>query len=397
MPCFLSIEVSLGTFGANGATTSQLLMVWEKSRRFIHGQRTSFLASQELFFFSNTCESLHFHFPIQLILSVISIDSIGLSLSLPLTDFLSHRSNCGEASQVNSYPNTMMLRSTATRSLLKGFAKVPAARSSYNTAPAKLRNAAPLCQLNNKRPKVLLSLSRPTTISLLYATKSPYDPLDPKQVKEILESKIEPHPDDVSAGSSVRHVFEGSQAEKKEEDAMLGGIKADIETIKDTFALTEVPKESLYFGAAGVIPYAATSLSTAYLAWDINHASASGQGVLFSPETAHQLLDMITPIQIGYGAVVRTSIHTHDLRAYRPADHLFPWRHPLGLGVCWIWRSSQLPPIHVWSRCASSCMANHFHASRTRLDHSILGLQLPLLRRRTSDRQRLVPTLVLHL
>lgn len=199
-----------------------------------------------------------------------------------------------------------MLRSTATRSLLKGFSKVPAARSSYNTASAKLRNAASLRQLNHKRPQVLLSLSRPTTTSLLYATKptTPYDPLDPKEAKKVLESKIEPHPDDVSAGSSVRHVFEGSQGEKKEDSEMLGGIKGDIETIKETFALTEVPRESLYIGAAGVIPYAATSLSTVYLAWDINHATATGSGVLFSPETAHQLLDLITPIQIGYGAVV---------------------------------------------------------------------------------------------
>jgi hypothetical protein len=198
-----------------------------------------------------------------------------------------------------------MLRSTATRSLLKGFAKAPAARSSYTTASAKLRNATPLRQLNNKRPQALASLFRPTATSLLYATKTtgPYDPLDPKEQKKVLESKIESHPEDVTTGSSVRHIFEEGQG-KKEEDAMLGGIKADIETIKETFALTEVPRESLYIGAAGVIPYAATSLSTVYLAWDINHATASGQGVLFSPETAHQLLDLITPIQIGYGAVV---------------------------------------------------------------------------------------------
>jgi hypothetical protein len=209
---------------------------------------------------------------------------------------------------VNSYPITIMLRSTATRSLLKGFARVPAARSSYKTASAKFRNATPLRQLNNKRPQILLSLSRPTITSLLYATKSPspYDPIDPKEEKKVLDSKIEPHPEDVSAGSSVRHVFEESQGEKKEDDIMLGGIKADLETIKDTFALTEVPRESLYIGAAGVLPYAATSLSTVYLAWDINHAAATGYGVLFSPETAHRLLDLVTPIQIGYGAVVRT-------------------------------------------------------------------------------------------
>jgi hypothetical protein len=115
---------------------------------------------------------------------------------------------------------------------------------------------------------------------------------------------------EVSARSSVRHVFEPSQAAvtKEDEDVMLGGIKADLKTIKETFALTEVPKESLYIGAAGILPYAATSLSTVYLAFDINHAHEHGQGYLFSPETAHQLLDLVTPIQIGYGAVVSESL-----------------------------------------------------------------------------------------
>lgn len=213
----------------------------------------------------------------------------------------------------------------------------------------------------------------------------------------MLEAKIKPTPDEVSSGSSVRHVFEESQSEKKE-DEMLGGIKADLETIKDTFALTEVPRESLYFGAAGVIPYAATSLSTVYLAWDINHATTSGQGYLFSPETAHQLLDSITPIQIGYGAVVSNQKPKYSLsKAEETVDHLIPRSYPLGLGIRWIRRIPQLSSIHVRSHCTSSSMADNFHARRVRLDHSIFGLQFPLLRRRTSYRERVVPALVFHL
>jgi hypothetical protein len=69
--------------------------------------------------------------------------------------------------------------------------------------------------------------------------------------------------------------------------------------------LAEVPKEALYVGLAGVIPYLATSVSTAFLAWDINHAHMTGAGVLFSNTTAELLLHIIEPIQIGYGAVVR--------------------------------------------------------------------------------------------
>ena len=68
--------------------------------------------------------------------------------------------------------------------------------------------------------------------------------------------------------------------------------------------MNEVPREALYIGMAGVLPYLATSLSTVYLAWDINHASATGSGFLLSGETAELLLHIVEPLQIGYGAVV---------------------------------------------------------------------------------------------
>jgi len=200
-----------------------------------------------------------------------------------------------------------MLRSTATRSLLKNFAKVTTTRSSYSAAAVKFRNASPLRQLNNNRPQLRTTIARPTTTSLLYATTKagpPFDKIDSKAERKLAEEQIEPHPSDVSGESSVRHVFEQGQAPKGQDDEMLGAIKADLGTIKETFSLADVPKESLYIGAAGVIPYAATSLSTVFLAYDINQAHATGQGIVFSPETAHQLLEMITPIQIGYGAVI---------------------------------------------------------------------------------------------
>lgn len=128
----------------------------------------------------------------------------------------------------------------------------------------------------------------------------------------------------------MRHVFEHSQAPEEKSDDMLAGIKTDLETIKETFALTEVPRDALYIGAAGVIPYAATSLSTVYLAWDINHAAESGEGYLFTPELARQLLDIVSPIQIGYGAVVCTLTRYQRNSIDTWTDHLLPWRYPLG-------------------------------------------------------------------
>lgn len=205
-----------------------------------------------------------------------------------------------------------MLRTTATRSLVKSFAKVPTSRSSYSAASATFRNASPLRQLSNKRPQVLASLPRPNRGPVLFATTKagpPYDKIDTKSEEKVAKAVLEPHPEAVSTASSAIPVLE--RGPKKEDDAdMMAGIKSDVKTIKETFSLSEVPRESLYIGAAGVLPYAATSLSTVYLAWDINHAHANGTGVLFSPETAHQLLEWITPIQIGYGAVVSTHV-TH--------------------------------------------------------------------------------------
>jgi hypothetical protein len=74
--------------------------------------------------------------------------------------------------------------------------------------------------------------------------------------------------------------------------------------IKDTFSLEGTPKEAIYLGLAGVIPYLATSLETVYLSYEINRATATGDGLIFSGQTAELMLHMLEPIQVGYGAVV---------------------------------------------------------------------------------------------
>jgi len=64
-------------------------------------------------------------------------------------------------------------------------------------------------------------------------------------------------------------------------------------------------------GMAGVVPYAATSLSTVFCAFEINRAATTGSGLLMNEKTAELLLHIIEPLQVGYGAVVCTN---HDLR-----------------------------------------------------------------------------------
>lgn len=86
---------------------------------------------------------------------------------------------------------------------------------------------------------------------------------------------------------------------------MMAGMRSEANVIKDTFSLADVPKEALYIGMAGVIPYLATSMQTVYLSYEINRAAAAaGEGLLFSGQSAELMLHMLEPIQVGYGAVV---------------------------------------------------------------------------------------------
>ena len=61
-------------------------------------------------------------------------------------------------------------------------------------------------------------------------------------------------------------------------------------------------------GLAGVLPYMATSFATIFCAWDINHAAHTGSGFLLDEKTAELFLHIIEPIQVGYGAVVRSPL-----------------------------------------------------------------------------------------
>lgn len=60
----------------------------------------------------------------------------------------------------------------------------------------------------------------------------------------------------------------------------------------------------MYLGLAGVLPYLATSIVTATMSYQTKLAIEQGHTTMFTPETVHRILDVMEPIQIGYGAVV---------------------------------------------------------------------------------------------
>lgn len=75
--------------------------------------------------------------------------------------------------------------------------------------------------------------------------------------------------------------------------------------IKETFNLSEVPREAYNIGLAGVVPYLATSVGTVACAFELNHATHhGGVGWVLSEHTAELCLHVLEPLQVGYGAVV---------------------------------------------------------------------------------------------
>ena len=84
------------------------------------------------------------------------------------------------------------------------------------------------------------------------------------------------------------------------------------------------PGPALLAGMVGVVPYAVASIATLLLTWDINAATqqahalkgitaSNGKTILqlpltiafyLDPQTAQQWLDLLQPLQIGYGAVL---------------------------------------------------------------------------------------------
>jgi len=118
-----------------------------------------------------------------------------------------------------------MLRS----SLSRPFKKL-SVRPTFNTTTPIPTSRIHFLSPANKRPA--LSIYRIATTSQ-YATKAsgpPYDRIDPEAEKKLASQPLEAHPDQVSAGSSVQHVFEQKAAgvENKSDTNMGGGMRNDL-------------------------------------------------------------------------------------------------------------------------------------------------------------------------
>jgi len=197
-----------------------------------------------------------------------------------------------------------MFRTTAARSLRRSLQSFNAAPSRSSLTSTTFRAALTSSARPARSARVLaLAIRQPAQKSLVrYQTT--YS-LDKAAEAKFGEQKLVATPELVSTESSVHNVRSETGTPEEEHDVdMMAGIRSDFTTIKETFTLRDVPKEALYVGLAGVVPYLATSLSTVYLALDIQYAAVHGQGFFLSGETAEKLLHIIEPIQLGYGATI---------------------------------------------------------------------------------------------
>jgi len=114
--------------------------------------------------------------------------------------------------------------------------------------------------------------------------------------------------------------------------------------------MENVPRQAFYVGMAGVLPYLATSLSTVACAYEIRHAAEFGSGVFMSEKTAEFALQLIEPLQIGYGAVIISflgAIHWGLEFAGYGGYHGYR-RYAIGVfATAFAWPTLLLPPIYA--------------------------------------------------
>ncbi|KAF2178340.1 hypothetical protein K469DRAFT_336403 [Zopfia rhizophila CBS 207.26] len=197
-----------------------------------------------------------------------------------------------------------MLRTGASR-LALGSIAAPTARPAaavFTRAVTPLQWTTKFSSASSKRPQIL-PMAQIKPIQAVFR-RTLADRIDREAEKRYANEKIKPTPETVTPTSTVHPMFSEVGVQNPEKDIdMMAGLKSDLDTIKETFSLTEVPRQAYYIGLAGVLPYLATSLSTVFCAWEINHATA-GLGFMMTSKTAEALLHVLEPLQIGYGAMI---------------------------------------------------------------------------------------------
>lgn len=126
---------------------------------------------------------------------------------------------------------TFRIRTTATRSIPESLSRAASTALKCGRSHGKKDLTSQFHSLGAKRPQVVVSQFQPRTTPLLrYATKPDipqHDKIDREVERKLAKQKLEVDKEAVTADSSVRKVFETSQA-PPEEGEVLSGVKREF-------------------------------------------------------------------------------------------------------------------------------------------------------------------------
>ncbi|PNP80447.1 hypothetical protein FNYG_06046 [Fusarium nygamai] len=214
----------------------------------------------------------------------------------------------------------------------------------------------------------------------VYSSKSddenpppPKQPIDIEAERKRGQELLQSNPSVVSSKSSVANAASTAQGSKSADQDMTSELKHDIDVVKDTFSFTDVPRESSILGLAGTLPYLGTSLSTVFLAWDLNKPIPTGNSfydaIMINHDTAKYLLDALEPIQLGYGAVIISflgAIHWGlEYAEKQPLRERTRFRYGMGLAASIVaWPTLMLPVEYALTSQFMAFVALYFADSR---------------------------------
>ncbi|EGU77162.1 hypothetical protein FOXB_12310 [Fusarium oxysporum f. sp. conglutinans Fo5176] len=213
----------------------------------------------------------------------------------------------------------------------------------------------------------------------------PKQPIDIEAERKRGQELLQSNPSVVSSKSSVANAASTAQGSKSADQDMTSELKHDIDSnslkdvVKDTFTFTDVPRESSILGLAGTLPYLGTSLSTVFLAWDLNKPIPTGNSfydaIMIDHETAKYLLSALEPIQLGYGAVIisflgaihwlTTSDQGLEYAEKQPLRERTRFRYGMGLAASIVaWPTLMLPVEYALTSQFMAFVALYFADSR---------------------------------
>ncbi|EXK88683.1 hypothetical protein FOQG_08001 [Fusarium oxysporum f. sp. raphani 54005] len=201
----------------------------------------------------------------------------------------------------------------------------------------------------------------------------PKQPIDIEAERKRGQELLQSNPSVVSSKSSVANAVSTAQGSKSADQDMTSELKHDIDVVKDTFTFTDVPRESSILGLAGTLPYLGTSLSTVFLAWDLNKPIPTGNSfydaIMIDHETAKYLLSALEPIQLGYGAVIISflgAIHWGlEYAEKQPLRERTRFRYGMGLAASIVaWPTLMLPVEYALTSQFMAFVALYFADSR---------------------------------